>query len=367
MKLLIDGYYLDKPRGLGRYLQELLSAVARYAPAHCAIRVMIPDDTRDTLLVSPERISYIRKKRLPFPVWEQFSVPFTVLAERADVVHFPYNTMPVCMNLPFLGKLFDSKRVVTVHDLIYMTSSGGNFYQGWGNRYRKFCVKLISKYKTSVITDSHYSAAEIKSRLKLDSEVVYIPVERTCPEQFGGRAIVDKWMSSKNYLLHIGGVSPHKNSTRCVQAFIDAKLDGWQLAVLGMPSNCELAQAHAGNLAIQFPGWVSDHEMRTILGHANGVLFPSLMEGYGLPIVEAFASGQPLLTSDLPPMNELAANAAILVDPTSLSQVTEGILKMVCDQPGSAELVKQGYLRMKEITSAKMAEKMFAVYGVVKR
>ncbi|MGK5032344.1 glycosyltransferase family 4 protein [Janthinobacterium sp. MDT1-19] len=366
MKLLIDGYYLDKPRGMGRYLQELLFAVARFAPEYYIISVMVPDDISNALLVLPERIDYIRKRRLPFPVWEQFSVPLTVLMQCPDVVHFPYNTMPVCMNLPFLRNIFYGARVVTVHDLIYMSSPGGNFYQGWGNRYRKFCVQLISKFKTCIITDSYFSAVEIKSLLNLTAEVVYIPVERTCPEQFGERSIVDKWISSKNYLLHIGGVSPHKNSKRCVEAFIAAKLEGWQLAVLGMPSDCPLAQEHAGNDAVKFPGWVSDHEMRTILGHADGVLFPSLMEGYGLPIVEAFASGKPLLTSDLPPMNELAADAAILVKPTSVSELTAGILKMVHDRPGSIALVEKGYSRMLDITSEKMAQKMFLVYGAMK-
>lgn len=366
MKLLIDGYYLDKPRGMGRYLQELLFAVARFAPKDDFISVMIPADVPAALLVLPERINYIRTKRLPFPIWEQFLVPLTVLMQRCDVVHFPYNTMPVCMNLPLLRNIFSSARVVTVHDLIYMTSSGGNFYQGWGNRYRKFCVQLISKFRTRIVTDSYFSAAEIKSLLNMAAEVVYIPVERTCPAEFGERALLDRWVSSRRYLLHIGGVSPHKNSERCIQAFLAAELEDWQLVVLGMPSDCPLAQQHAGGDAIKFPGWVSDHEMRTILGHADGVLFPSLMEGYGLPIVEAFASGQPLLTSDLPPMNELAANAAILVAPTSLEALTEGILRMVNDHAGSAALVEKGYMRMRDITSEKMADKMLSVYGMEK-
>lgn len=366
MKLLIDGYYLDKPRGMGRYLQELLFAVARFAPEQCFISVMVPDDIVDSMLVLPERITYIRKKRLPFPVWEQFSIPVTVLRQRPDVVHFPYNTMPVCMNLPLLRNMFHSCRVVTVHDLIYMSSSGGNFYQGWGNRYRKFCVQLISRVKTRLITDSYYSATEIKSLLNLDAEVVYIPVERTCPENFGDRSVVNEWISSENYLLHIGGVSPHKNSERCVEAFVAADLKGWQLAMLGMPADCPLAQKYAGNASITFPGWVSDDEMRTILGHTQGVLFPSLMEGYGLPIVEAFASGKPLLTTDLPPMNELAADAAILVVPTSVPELTAGILKMVNDLPGRHALVEKGYARMRDITSEKMAQKMYSVYGAIK-
>ena len=362
MKLLIDGYYLDKPRGMGRYLQELLFAVARFFPEHYFINVMIPDDVPDALLVLPERINYIRKKRLPFPVWEQFSVPLTILKERCDVVHFPYNTMPVLMSMPFLRNVFHSARVVTVHDLIYMTSSGGNFYQGWGNRYRKLSVQLMAKFKTRLVTVSHFSASEIKSLLNMNAEVVYTPVERTCPLEFGERSSLDQWIGAERYLLHIGGVSPHKNSERCVQAFLAAKLEGWRLLVLGMPADCGLAQHHAVSKAIKFPGWVSDDEMRTILGHADGVLFPSLMEGYGLPIVEAFASGKPLLTSNIPPMSELAADAAILATPTSLQELTDGILRLVNDRSGSEALVQKGHMRMRDITSEKMAEKMLNIY-----
>ena len=364
MNLLIDGYYIDKPRGMGRYLQELLFAVASYAPKYYSISVLIPSDIPDDLLVSPESINYIRKKRFPFPVWEQFLLPFSVIAGRYDVVHFPYNTMPIVMNLPLLRRAFNEVRVVTVHDMIFFeTLVGSNFYQGWGNRYRKFNVQRLTNYKTKLLTVSQFSAEEIKSKIAMVAQVIYTPVERTCPVEFGDRTVIEKWVGTQRYLLHIGGVSPHKNSDLCIKAFIAAKLPSWKLMVLGMPTDCRLAQLHADNDAITFPGWVSDHEIRALLGHADGVLFPSLIEGYGLPIVEAFASGIPLLTSDRPPMNELAGNAAILVNPESLEAMTNGILALVSDEANRKLLIERGHLRMSGITSEKMAEKLLAIYG----
>lgn len=367
MNLLIDGYYLDKPRGMGRYLQELLFAVATFAPKIYSISVLIPSDISEDLLILPEKINYIRKKRFPFPVWEQFSLPFSVAAGNYDVVHFPYNTMPVVMNLPLLRCAFRALRVVTVHDMIFFENlSGSNFYQGWGNRYRKFNVRRLTDYKTKLVTVSHFSAEEIKSKIAMVAQVIYTPVERTCPDEFGKRSVIEKWVGKQQYLLHIGGVSPHKNSDLCIKAFINAKLPDWKLMVLGMPADCHLAQLHAGNEAVTFPGWVSDHEMRALLGHAGGVLFPSRIEGYGLPIVEAFASGIPLLTSDCPPMNELADNAAILVNPDSLDEMTKGIFTLVNDESTRNLLVERGRLRMAGITSEKMAYKLLAIYGTGK-
>ena len=103
--------------------------------------------------------------------------------------------------------------------------------------------------------------------------------------------------------------------------------------------------------------------IRSFLGHTQAVLFPSLMEGYGLPIVEAFAAGKPLLTSNVPPMSELAADAAVLVDPTSGEQLINGIKRLASDTDGNQDLVRRGKLRMLEITSAKMSEKLLAVYA----
>ncbi|MDR7052277.1 glycosyltransferase involved in cell wall biosynthesis [Duganella sp. 3397] len=364
MRILIDGFYLDKPRGMGRYLQELLFSLGSFAPLNFDIDVLIPSGIDRSLFVMPERLNYIKKRRLPFPLWEQITLPLSIAGRDYDCVHFPYNTMPAVMNLPLVRSWFNARRVVTIHDLMFMTSLGGNFYQGWGNRYRKYSVKLMSGYRTRVVTVSMDSGARIEAALGTPATVVYTPVERTCPADFAEMEAIEKWTQRQRFFLHIGGVSPHKNSARCIEAFLAAKLTGVNLVVLGLPASSGLALSYRNERSVVFPGWVTDSEVRSFLGHSEAVLFPSLMEGYGLPIVEAFAAGKPLLTSNVPPMSELAGDAAILVVPTSDEQLINGIKRLEADIEGNQDLVRRGKLRMLEITSAKMAEKLISVYAV---
>lgn len=366
MKILIDGFYLDKPRGMGRYLQELLFSLGSFAPSDYQIDVLIPSGLDASLLVLPGRLNYIQKRRLPFPLWEQVMLPLAIAGKSYDSVHFPYNTMPVLLNLPLVRSFFGARRIVTVHDLMFMNSLGGSFYQGWGNRYRKYSVQLMSGYRTQLVTVSMDSGARIEAALGSPATVIYTPVERTCPVGFAGIESIEKWTLRQRFFLHIGGVSPHKNSARCIEAFLASKLTDINLVVLGLPADSALAARYQNERSVVFPGWVTDAEIRSFLGHTEAVLFPSLMEGYGLPIVEAFAAGKPLLTSNVPPMSELAADAALLVDPTSDEQLINGIKRLASDTEGNHELIRRGKLRMLEITSFKMSEKLLAVYASVR-
>lgn len=356
MRIGIDGYYLIKKRGMGRYVQELLYSLGSYSDNEFEFFVIVPETVTEDAYILPGRINYVRIPNASFPIWEQWRLPRQFQRLNLDIVHFPYNTSSLAFG--------DSrtKRVVTIHDLIFMDAAqgrGASWYQNFGNKYRKALVGRLNPDGQIIVTDSHRSAEEIHRQLGLTSEVVYIPA------QYALRELYDKEDPPSpvafKYFLHVGGTSPHKNTDRCIKAYLAVRPKDTALVVLGMGRDSALALCYESDQII-FPGWVSEKEMLGYYHHAEAVLFPSLVEGYGMPIVEAFSLGAPVITSNLDPMKEIAGGAAYLVDPYSPESIGEAISTLYSDETVRAKLRQAGYERLSTINSEVMANQMIAVY-----
>jgi len=354
MKVLIDGYFLNKPRGMGRYLQELLYALGRYADSDFEFLIALPSVSVPPTLASFSNLHYLALRSAPFPIWEQVLLPRLISRLKPDAVHFPYNTSPLVSSAA-------AARIVTVHDLMFITNRSivsGNIYQRLGNTYRSLIVNAYRWQKKRIITDSSNSAALISTVLGKDSEVVYIPTE------FWG-ASDSKPFSAKTadkFLLHVGGLSPHKNTRRTIAAFLAADLEATNLVVLGVPKDNPFLEMCSADNRVIFPGWVSDEQIKAFYSQALGVIFPSLAEGYGLPIVEALSFGIPLITSNLEPMREIAGGGAILVDPYSQQELCAAIKRIGQDSDFRTELCFNAKVAVERMSSERMADQMCGIY-----
>ncbi|MFT4172267.1 MAG: glycosyltransferase family 1 protein [Rhodocyclaceae bacterium] len=353
MRVLVDGFYLEKPRGMGRYAQELLNALRVVASAgEVAVTVTVPEHMREESLLFSDVLEYRRGPSLPFPVWEQFYLPWVARKLRPDLIHFPYNTTPL------LGWLLGLPYVVTVHDLIFKELSGGSVYQRAGNLYRLIASAWNSKRRCKVITLSEYYVARIQNEMGLAAQRIYTSVDfyRQVP------LATDFASPGGAYFVHVGGISPHKNSAACIEAFSSLNLPGVKLVVLGIDAAAQLADRFRSDSVI-FPGFVDDATMVAYLRNSLAVLFPSLKEGYGMPIVEAFAFGVPVLVSDLPPMNEIAGEGGLLVDPLDLQSIADGIRALCDDSALRTELAKKGAARYdREMSAQRMGQQVAQVY-----
>ena len=353
MRVLVDGFYLEKPRGMGRYVQELFNALRSVVEENgIKVTVVVPSHMRDESLLFPDVLEYHRGPSLPFPLWEQLYLPRLTRQLRPDLVHFPYNTSPLVAGL--LGVPY----VVTIHDLIFRELSGGSIYQKAGNFYRTLVTVWNSKKRCKIVTLSEYYVERIAREMGFPSKRIYTSVDfyRQVPDATRFEAPAER------YFLHVGGISPHKNSTACIEAFRSLALPDTKLVVLGLDADSQLAQKFAGE-SVVFPGRVDDATMVAYIRNSLAVLFPSLKEGYGLPIVEAFAFGVPLLVSDIAPMNEIAGNAGLLVDPTRRSSIEDGIKTLFEDAPLRAELVRKGTARYEsEMSARRMGGQVVQVY-----
>ena len=350
MRILIDGFLIGKPRGLGRYVRELINALKLHAPDDFEIIVAIPRGTELPDFLKSDKIIYREFTRFPYPIWEQFVIPYLVFNLKADICHCPYNTIPFFR--------VSAKYVVTIHDLIFQDSLGQGWYQNFGNLYRRLMLKSIKHRPPVVVTVSNESASVIQRSIGLNSHVIYTPTETVGLDHCRSSEKINK---AEKVLLHIGGTAVHKNTVRVIQAFKLANIAGSKLVVLGMDVSSEIAQQYMAPDTV-FPGWVEDEQIVDLFSEADILIFPSLVEGYGLPIIEGFTAGVPVLTSNRPPMSEIAGDGAYLINPESVEEMAAGIRLLLSDKQLAFDMVSKGTERLSIINSRAICYDLSRVY-----
>jgi glycosyltransferase involved in cell wall biosynthesis len=184
-----------------------------------------------------------------------------------------------------------------------------------------------------VLAISEYSRAEAVRLLGLDPQrVLAVPLgidaARFVPSRGRG-----SYANRAPYFLHIGGANPNKNQATLLEAFARAHehLPGHELLLAGPWSGAELAwleseKARLGVAAIHHVGYVEEDALPSLYGNAAAFVFPSLAEGFGFPVLEAMASGAPVITSNCSSLPEVAGDAAVLVDPRSADALAEAMV-----------------------------------------
>ncbi|MDJ1474764.1 glycosyltransferase family 1 protein [Bacillus sp. LS15-K4] len=329
-KVLIDGFYLEKPRGLGRYVKELLHSLCKIENLNYEFLILLPAGARIEI-EDNQSLNYIKVKKVPFPIWEQVVVPYYCLKYKADILLSPYNTFPL------ISKFMNCKSLITVHDLMFFDkdNTGGNSYQRYGNLYRRMCAKRIPK-NAHIMTVSEKSSEEIQKILNRESKVIYTSLElfnKTSKEKIKNSKILQKLdVSKQKYFYHIGGISPHKNTERVIKAFLALREESVKLVISGLPENNDLKEKYQEFGQIVFTKWLEDGDIAALYSNALGIIFPSLMEGYGLPIVEGFTFKKPVITSNIDPMKEISGDAAMLIDPYNIDSIREAMNELLYNE-----------------------------------
>jgi len=180
----------------------------------------------------------------------------------------------------------------------------------------------------------------------------------------------------ERYLLYVGTLQPRKNLARLVDAFTrlagDPALTGVQLVLAGKPG--WLADDLAPRVArlglagrVLFPGYIADADLPALLSGALAFAFPSLYEGFGIPVLEAQSCGVPVMTSNNSSLPEVAGDAALLVDPHDVDAIAEAMRRLVTDDALRAELVRRGFENVKRFSWEKCARETLAVLEGVSR
>jgi glycosyltransferase involved in cell wall biosynthesis len=186
-------------------------------------------------------------------------------------------------------------------------------------------------------------------------------------------AVPHRYGLDADYVLAVGTLEPRKNLPRLIEAFVslpEAVRDGRRLVLVGSRgwSNAELdAMVRRHEREVRVLGFVSDEDLPGLLAGAQVFAYPSLAEGYGLPVAEAMAAGVAVLTSDRSSLPEVAGDAALLVDPSDVQAIAAGLERLLCDDSLRNELAAKGRRRAEGMTWDRAARETLDYLGTVAR
>jgi glycosyltransferase involved in cell wall biosynthesis len=258
-----------------------------------------------------------------------------------------------------LNQRIDSTRyrrtVSTFHDLFVLTGD----YSTAEFRHR-FAAQARSAAQRSdlIIAVSAFTAAQVRDLLNVEPNRIRVVHHGVNPPT------VPFSMPRENIVLFTGSLQRRKNVSRLIQAFERAAPPNWTLVLAGSTGFGaeEILQSASQNQRILVTGYVSNDELDRLYSRAAIFAFPSLDEGFGMPVLDAMARGVPVLTSNKSALPEVAGDAALLVDPLSVDSIEEGLRKLIENESLRAQLSRRGIERSKEFSWEKAVGETWQVY-----
>jgi glycosyltransferase involved in cell wall biosynthesis len=302
-------------------------------------------------------------------VWDQVAVPQAVRRHRIDLLYNPKYSIPLRAGCP---------SVWVCHGLDW-------YVMPWASKRidrlsHQFLVPRYASRAAAIIAVSEITKQHVMHYLRVPPEkviTVYSGVDdvfRSRPEPSRLLEIRAKYSLPERFLLYAGAIYPPKNFTRLIQAYARVGPQrGIPLVVAGgenrFLSERELEEPTALGIAewVRWPGWVEQEDLAGFYSMADALLLPSLFESCGLPVLEAMASGTPVVTSNCYGTRELAAGAAVLVDPESVDSIAEGIRSVLEDTQLRARLIAAGEERSRPFQWRRTAEETLKVLERVRR
>lgn len=298
-------------------------------------------------------------------------LPIDFFTGSLDVFHGPAH---------FVAPVFSGKAVVTIHDFDFLRIP--HCLDSQWVKFKDKYTRLSVQRAAMIIAVSHFMKDEIVAELGVQKDKVRVVYHGVSPKFIPIRderilnRLREKYQIKDRYILFVGGFNPNKNLLRLLEGY--RELSGYTthdycLVITGtkksIMSTFNVIMQKVYDLGLQkriiFTGYVSDEELPALYSGADFFIFPSIYEGFGMPVVEAMACGTPVITSNVCSLPEVAGDAALLVDPYSSSSIAEGMHKLLLDNHLRKDLVSRGFERAKLFTWEKTARETLKVYKEV--
>ncbi len=364
MKIGIDAskISISQKTGTENYAYNLIRELLRLDHRNDYI-LYLREDPPDFVKDHPN----VSTKKIPLPrLWTQAGLASEVLFSPPDVLFVPAHTMPV-VHRPGL------KTVVTIHDL------GAEFLE----QYHQFPQKLylnrsteyVAKFASHLIAVSEATKKDLTDKLTVNPERVSVIYEGWDRELFHKptiaevRIIREKYRLIDDYLIFVGTIQPRKNLERLIEAFAKAKI-GLDLVLVGKKGWLSEPIYNAPKKfgvsdRVKFLGHVPSADLPGLYGGARALTFPSLYEGFGLPVLEALACGTVVLTSDSTSLPEVGGEAALYVNPLDMSSIRRGIEDIATNNKLRDKLLSEGINQVQKFSWDKAAKETLAVFEKV--
>ncbi|MBI3048782.1 MAG: glycosyltransferase family 4 protein [Acidobacteria bacterium] len=352
MRVAIDARKLHD-FGIGTYTRNLLRYLARIDrdseyvllchEADLAIGRQLGPNFRTVLEPSPN-----------YSIREQIHVPWVLRRERPDVFHAPHYVLPPAV---------PCRSVVTIHDCIHLM-----FPQYLPNRaayaYARASMWSAVRRSHRILTVSEASKRDIIHFFNVPPEkivVVYNAIDErfgVVPSEEDVARVRERFQLQHEFVLYVGNIKPHKNLVRLIEAFDMLRHRGFdqlKLLIIGdeiskLPALRRAVHRHKLHKHVRFLGYQPDETLAILYRLAAVFGFPSLYEGFGLPPLEAMASGTPVVTSNVSSLPEVTGDAAVLVDPYDIESIADGIEQVLSSPALRAELREKGIARAREFS-----------------
>lgn len=361
MRIAIDIRMLNYS-GIGTYIENLVKNLSQIDSKNEYILINSGEELPDL----PSNFKFRNIHSKVFSLSEHYKLPFILKEEGIDIFHFPH----------FYSLFFCAcKGVVTIHDLIFSifpaeTSMPGRLYY---NLMIKHSLKIAKK----IIAVSHNTKRDIMNFFGIPDakiEVIYEGIDKIF-HPIDDRVVLEnikqKYNIDAQFILYVGLKKPHKNLSRLIRAFGLWKRSGrkGKLVIVGKEdvrySLKPLVEEFGLNNEVVFTGYIPREDLVLLYNAAEIFVFPSLYEGFGLPVLEAMACGKPIIASNCSSLPEIVGDCAVLINPYDIEEMANVIKVVLDDEKLKRDLSQKALDRSKFFSWSKCAEQTIDVYESV--
>jgi radical SAM superfamily enzyme YgiQ (UPF0313 family)/glycosyltransferase involved in cell wall biosynthesis len=368
MRIAFDGTALRPGRtGVGYYSQHLLQHVAEHAPPD-EVTVLSNQPIQTDRPLPPSVRVVTAPQHVPRLVWLQLHAPAALKAIGADVAHFTNGMLPIASSVP---------NVVTIHDVSL------RLYPRHHPPRRVLLntplMHVAARRANAIITVSESARRDIVRFCKVDAGRVHVVYEAAAPtfQPIRDRAFLDdvrrRYRLADRIVLYVGTIEPRKNLPKLIDAFaqrLHARDLDHQLVCVG-PYGWKsrgldtIVSRHRLGDAIAFTGYVPFDDLPALYSLAEMFVYPSMYEGFGLPVVEAMACGVPVITGRTGALGEVGGAAVAHVQRLDVDGIGDAIVELAHDREKRERLSLSGLLRSAEFSWDRAARESLAIYRSV--
>jgi glycosyltransferase involved in cell wall biosynthesis len=364
MRVLIDCTSITRNKaGVGVYAKNLVEELTRLAHG-LQYFVLVQDDDPDLDFSGRPDVTMIRVRagifrKLPLRfLLEQLLLPCLLVIHRIDVLHSLHYSFPLIR--------FGTKQVVTLHDMTFFNMPQA--HERVKVIYFRFFIRADVRFADKVIFASHSALTDCTTRLgapRGTSAVIHHGKSEAFRADLAASEIQrvrQKYGLNSEFVLFVGTIEPRKNLSRLVSAFasVCGRHSGLLLVIAGMKGwMYDGLMEMVKNLNLQsrviFTGFVPEEEKPFLIAAAKVFAYPSLYEGFGIPVLEALACGIPTVTSNVSSLPEVAGDAALTIDPHSVAELSSALEKLISDEPLRQRLTQEALRQAAKFTWTKTA------------
>jgi glycosyltransferase involved in cell wall biosynthesis len=363
MKIGIDAQKLNNPRPTGteRYSADVIRGL---------IEVLAPRDELTLYLRANNELDdhkkKLHKKVIRWPrLWTLGGLSVEMLLHRPDRLFVPAHVLPL---------VYPKQSVVTIHDVAFRHIPAA--YSRKSRLYQEWSTKRAIKRAARIICVSENTKKDLIELFKAPEDklrMVYPGFEPNGPETIDlkkrDQLLHTLRLAKGEYFLFVGRVEEKKNLLRLVTAFNAARKGAglkYRLVLAGSPGKGlsqlkQLVSKLGLSGEVVFPGYIDEETKHYLLSSANSLVLPSLYEGFGYPILEAYAAGVPVVASRVSAIPEVAGKGALLFDPENVEELRERLVQVATNQALRADLVKSGASELRRFDFLKSSRDILAV------